>query len=923
MKTRKCCDSKDAACNGNRMIRRDFLRTMGSVAAGAAIARLPVMAGPFDDSEFRNLVPLDKKLQPEWVKSLYERGQPDIFSGADLRTIGMPVGGIACGQLYLGGDGRLWYWDLFKSRTSSDNNLGVHYAKPMVPDEKVPHSFAVRIRQSDGQTLIRTLRQGGFGQVSFRGEYPVGRVTYADPTVPVEVQLTAYSPFIPLNLEDSALPGTIMSYSVRNKGPVPLEVDIAGWMQNAIPVGGINRASKGSGAGPAAVPDGVQAERRNRVETRGGLKAVVFAARPVGAASQHAGESLALSILGDNGITGCADVGAEITPAKVFEALARRDGQDDAKSAGRPLTGAVGASLRLLPGETRAVHFLLTWFFPRYTINPGPGKIVMKISLLDIPGFERLQRRYAVRFSSALTVAEYMAANFGRLSEDTLTWNTTWYDSTLPYWFLDRTFLTIDCLATQTVHWFDNGRFWAWEGVDCCAGTCQHVWHYAQGPGRIFPQFERDLRERVDFGLAWHENGATDYRGDSERRVAHDGHLGTILRAYREHQVSRDDLFLRRIWPRVRKSIEFAISWDRNGDGLVEGEQFNTCDASWYGPMGWISSLFVAALRAGEAMALEMGDRPFAEHCRRIAERGTAELVKQLYNGEYFIHKPDPSHPEATNTNDGCHIDQCQGQALAWQFHLPRVTPEKESRSALDALWKYNFTPDAGAHHEKMLQVTKPTRRRWYALAGEAGMVMTTFPKGGVTKATGESGFAHYFSEAWTGQEHQVAAHMIREGMLEKGLAVIRAVHDRHHASRRNPYNEVECSYHYSRAMASYGSFLAISGFEYHGPKGHIGFAPKLTPADFKCAFTAAEGWGTYRQKTANGKMEVEIAVRWGQVAVKTLALAAVAPPQNVQVTLAGILVNSQFTFADGRMTITLPTTGMVKKGQMLAVRVS
>ena len=64
---------------------------------------------------------------------------------------------------------------------------------------------------------------------------------------------------------------------------------------------------------------------------------------------------------------------------------------------------------------------------------------------------------------------------------------------------------------------------------------------------------------------------------------------------------------------------------------------------------------------------------------------------------------------------------------------------------------------------------------------------------------------------------------MIAEGLTLEGLAVTRAIHDRYHASLRNPYNEIECSDHYSRSMAAYGSFISICGFEYHGPKGHIG----------------------------------------------------------------------------------------------------
>ena len=169
-----------------------------------------------------------------------------------------------------------------------------------------------------------------------------------------------------------------------------------------------------------------------------------------------------------------------------------------------------------------------------------------------------------------------------------------------------------------------------------------------------------------------------------------------ILRAYREHQMCPDAAFLKRNWPRIRKSLEYMVGCDGDANGLLEGEQYNTLDAAWYGPMAWISSLYIAALRAGEAMATETSDTGFAANCRTIAERGTTELVKRLYNGEYFIHIPDPAHLEATNSNQGCHIDQLMGQAWAMQVGLPRIAPRKESLSALESLWKYNFHAGRG-----------------------------------------------------------------------------------------------------------------------------------------------------------------------------------------------------------------------------------
>ncbi|HLK55843.1 MAG TPA: GH116 family glycosyl hydrolase, partial [Chthonomonadaceae bacterium] len=615
--------------------------------------------------------------------------------------------------------------------------------------------------------------------------------------------------------------------------------------------------------------------------------------------------SMGLALLGGQNAFGRTHVPDD--PAEViFGAQGEKSEGAATQPFGRRLLGAVGRKLTLQPGAQEDVTFLVAWYFPG----------LLRRTLGGLQEIGKLKRAYGKRFKDAEAVAQYVASNYERLAGQTLLWNKTWTDSTLPHWFLDRTFASLCTLATSTCYHFDTGRFYAFEGVYCCQGTCQHVWNYAQAVARIFPTLERDVRQRTDFGTAWHENGATDYRGECGRNVAHDGQCGVILRAYREHQMAPDSAFLKRTWPHIKKSIEYMIGCDGDDNGLLEGVQYNTLDAAWYGPMAWISSLYIASLRAGEAMATETGDAEFAARCRTIAERGTTGLVKKLYNGEYFIHIPDPNHPESTNTNIGCHIDQLMGQAWAHQVGLPRIAPEPETLSALRSLWKYNFTPDVGPLREKSVI----RGGRWYAMPGEGGMVVTTFPHGGADRATGRGGFAFYFNEVWTGQEHQVAAHMLWEGEVEKGLAVTRMLHDRHHALRRNPYNEVECSDHYTRAMSSYGTFLAACGYEYHGPKGHLGFAPRLSPENFQAAFTAAEGWGTFAQKRTGDTQHQSLTIHWGQVRLRSLSFALPdgKTARTVQVTHDGNKVASTFTQQGTLLLLTLPSDLLLKTNQRL-----
>ena len=68
----------------------------------------------------------------------------------------------------------------------------------------------------------------------FRGEYPIAQVDYRDEAVPAAVALEAFSPFVPLQTDDSSLPATILCFSVKNLTAAPLDVTLAGELENAI-----------------------------------------------------------------------------------------------------------------------------------------------------------------------------------------------------------------------------------------------------------------------------------------------------------------------------------------------------------------------------------------------------------------------------------------------------------------------------------------------------------------------------------------------------------------------------------------------------------------------------------------------------------------------------------------------------------------
>lgn len=1044
--------------------RREFIElataTFATAGAAALAGAAAAVAGPFESADFETLVPADKRLSPQWVESLATRGERAVYCGDELKTIGMPVGGVCAGQLYLGGDGRLWRWDIFNQhvRTGSD-----HYAHPLTPASPLEQGFALAL-VSDGRTQVRALDHTGWAEISFRGEYPIGHVEYRDPQCPASVRLEAFSPFIPLDLDNSSLPATIMQFTITNESQATLKAQLGGWLENAVclhsgprrDAARRNRVIRGErliflecGAEPAsAVPRSVRpdivfddfeqptyegwqatgtafgsgpieqarmpayqgdvgAHGRRLVNTHnarsgesvaqgdahvgtltsreftiernfihfligGGAHAgrtcmnLIVADKVVASATgandnrlapkswevqRWLGQKARLQIVDDErggwgnigvdwivfsdepreplgpladeadfgtlGLALLAPTTDDLAIASVADSplpqgafVPGADASDGsvAKPFGQKLVGSLAREVRIEPGQSQTVVFVLSWHFPNLKLNERFG----------LTG-----RSYATRFRSARAVGEYVAANFARLCEQTRLWRDTWYDSTLPYWFLDRTFANTSTLATSTCFRLADGRFWGWEGVGCCAGTCGHVWQYAHAVGRLFPELERLLRERVDFGLAQRDDGAISFRGEFNDMPAVDGQAGAILRAYREHQMSADSQFLRRVWPGVRQALEYLIREDADGDGLIEGRQHNTLDADWYGPVAWLSSLYLAALRAGEQMAREVGAEAFAEQCRQICETGRATIVRRLFDGEYFINRPDPRHADAINSGTGCHIDQVFGQSWAHQVALERVLPATETRAALRALWRYNFTPDVGPYR----QANRPGR--WYAMPGEGGLLMCTFPRADWNydraKGRGPDWAAGYFNECMNGFEYQVAGHMLWEGMVTEGLAITRMIHDRYHASRRNPWNEVECGDHYARSMASYGVFLAACGYEHHGPRGRLAFAPRLTPHDFRAPFTTAEGWGTFSQRRTDGEQTGAIELKWGRLRLASLQLAVAedARPTRAAATVDDqpLAVAIEVEASRARLTFAAPLT--LTAGQSLQIRLS
>ncbi|MFT4029673.1 MAG: GH116 family glycosyl hydrolase [Protaetiibacter sp.] len=753
-----------------------------------------------------------------------------------------PLGGIGTGNVSIGARGELRDWELANRPAKGARN---------------PFSFfAIRVASPGAAPLARILEAalrppheadqgyyagelGGlprFAESRMRGSYPWLELDLIDPELPVEVTLTAFTPFVPLDADDSGIPGAVLRYRVRNAGPEPLDVAIAGSLSNL--VGAREKRNV------FHFPD---FDGHPRIERRDadGLHGILLSSEL--AADDHRSGTLALSTPDDT---------ATIKPEWVvcfwqdgaqlfwdeFRATGRLtpEPKDSLDADGRPewqrlRTGSVAISHTLAPGEERDFEFRLTWSFPNRP-RGWDGNIVR----IDPHLAETVRNAYAVRYPDAWSAAAELERRLPELEAATRAFTAALHDSTLPPAAIDAAASNLVVIRSTTCFRLEDGTFAAWEGsfdaAGSCEGSCTHVWNYAQSLAWLFPELERSAR-RVEFTLETRDDGRMNFRTNRifgspawDFHPAVDGQLGAIVRVYREWRLSGDEDWLREVWPGVVRALDFASrEWDSDGDGVLDGHQHNTYDIEFLGANSLAGSMYYAALHAAARLAEHLGEPDRAAVWRETARVGAERMDELLFNGEYYEQRLDDVDAARYQYGTGVLSDQVFGQSLAHLVGLGHVLPAAHAASAVRAVHRHNFRAEL-SHHESV--------QRTYALGDEAGLVLCSWPRGGRPRIP----FV-YSDEVWTGIEYQVATHLIFEGAVDEGLELVRAVRARHDGVRRNPWNEVECGNHYARSLASWGVLLALGGVHADVPGRTLSLAP-ATPGPFRSFFSTGTAWG-------------------------------------------------------------------------------
>ena len=809
-----------------------------------------------------------------------------VYSGHKLKEIVFPLGGIGTGSIGLAGNGALVDWEIFnRPNKGSVNSYSCFAVKAEYPDGKC----VTKILQGDhiknlmgqyerasyagyGFGLNRTTMCGfpHFKKVRFEGKFPIATLTFEDAEFPAKVIMKAFNPFIPLEADHSSIPGAFFEIEIKS---------FADGVKYSVIF---------------SVNNPFEATQNRKIEND----------RYTAVKMLHYGKCA------DDKSYGDLTVAVDSKTGICQEYWYRGRWQDKVTTFWREMTEgtfqnrhyetpgradvcSVGASAVLDARQSKAFRFVLAWNVPNNYNYWNPCKAENGNDIL-------WKNHYATRFSDSEAACFYCLDSWDMLYRKTNRFCRSLHSATLDKAVIDGVSATLSVLKSSTVLRLEDGTFYGWEGVGerdgSCEGTCTHVWSYAYALGFLFPSLERSLRE-TEIRYNTDEHGRMNFRtalplgrDNTERPPCVDGQMATVIKIYRDWKLTGDSAWLKEHWDHIQSILEYAWSsyneyeWDKDKDGVLEGRQHHTLDMELFGPSAWLQGMYLAALKAAAEMAGFLGKTEKEAEYTALFNRGFQFTKENLFNGSYFIHQVDLTNKAYTEhfncpdywneeTNelkyqiaDGCEIDQMLGQWHANICGLGDIFDPKQRKIALRSMVKNNFKP-----------VLREFANMWrvFAVNDEGGSIMCDYSESRQKPAIP----IPYCDECMTGFEYAFAGLLISEGLVEEGLAVVRAIRNRYDGEKRNPWNEIEYGSNYARAMASFSLLPIFSGFSLDVPKKHIGFSPVVS-GDFRCMWNLGTGWGDFIKT----EKKYTIVLADGTLTLKGISLGGVGTVKKIRI---------------------------------------
>ena len=743
-----------------------------------------------EDEKFVTEGHAEKYFRGEWKKLEKEQMPlPHPMWREETYRNGVPLGGIGAGKLEITPEGIL-------------TNIAVNNNQDCPVFNAPGCLFALSEKSSAGR-VARTLQTtGGWGLegakgIEFNGAFPRAHLSLQDHSFRLRINLEAFSGLIPHDLKDSSLPGAVFVFDAENPWQEPVELSVAFSWENFLGCGGWSQKVK-DGKRPLINREAVRYPTWNDRDGnfQEGIDAQEYAGIHFRAASDNGyplsfgeyvilaerasqGEvsrNLCWNLLGDEG-QGVFKTFADTGKLPQAADASIRGNEDSFHPA-----ASISVTKTIPAGERREFVFVLAWHTPNVVDNKG--------------------RKYGVYyenyFEDALSVGRYLLAQRERILRESTEIERLLGESNLPDFLKKK--LCDDMFPAYSCSWLaKDGRFSINEAptmMGGCYGTmdqrlCSHIIYTLFWPELDRSELKLFVKQQSPEGRIPHDVG----HGDLFEGLHVDWPdlaSAFVLEAYHHWVWTGDKRFIRRMYPRMKKALEWAQSLDDDADGIPDlgagrGTTYDTYQ--WFGACSFVATLHMAACKALAKSARFCGDEDEARRWQESAARARTSMEEKLFNGKYFIAYDDRG--KSARVSENCSLPQLAGQWFSRLADLGNLLDPAKIRSALKAA--FHLTVDPAGCRAFYDEVEKDGTPAWY-------------------------GYAFFqYSQVYFG------CTAIYEGLVEEGLRVFEKAHRVAYEINHNPWRTHLCVYGkngkstglpwYMTNPASWFVLYALSGF--------------------------------------------------------------------------------------------------------------
>lgn len=798
---------------------------------------------------------------------------------------GIPLGGIGSGTVEIKPDGSLKEWQILnKGRwISNDDNYLKENLKYELGSDYMP--FYIRVKDHNGEIKVRRLsldveekefRNVMFSwlkcipEIDYDGKFSCATLNYNDPTLPVEIKSTFFSPFIPHDSKISGTPGFYVEFNIENRSDKEVDISLLSKIKNPINLTQKNRelvnhiikndtsttlymssnsqskdATNGSFCADITGSDVgyICADYSGYLDTYipyGDFgvtqQSMLFDFRRDGKLiNSNSGEDISY-LLKDNNETIDKYSESEIDSIlkklddyAFFYPIKRRLMNIDAtifdtREGKLEVLKYIKCCLDTLDGEERdKQQFGDGALCSRTVLQPGESKEIRLTVSWHFPNHygEKdifVGHMYDNWYSNALEVNKFMVDNYDIIKNETFSFSDNIYNSSLDDSYIESWAGQLTTIKKSS-YWTKDNKFAIWEGLGSCGLHTTDITY--QGSFPLIAMFSDLQLNQMELGASYQrDDGRVHHCFKSNMCEVDNGFLRVdmnpqfILLIYRDYLYTGDKQYLKRMWKHIVLAMNSFDKLDIDNDGLPDADtNENTYDAwQFEGTPSYISSLWIACLASVIKIAEELNEDQYKNEWSEKLDKAKQSFESKLWNGEYYnLWKNN------NKTDSCCMTDQIDGEWFLRSIGLDSQLPDDRISQVLDSIFKYNYSE-------------------------EGGLINASYPK--------DSSYTLYTYENlqglcnWTGIEYLISALMIYNGKYIKAEKIVKNIIDRYSRLGRI-WNHEECGDHYFRACSSWTILLAITGMSYDIPSKSISINPSKLYNEFTAPFVCTTCWGT------------------------------------------------------------------------------